>query len=225
MTKLRVNSAFECVHQSSDCKPRDKFSQFINERLVDNDAERLLRKQLAVPHENAALSHQPNGPAHGGLFLCVWRQKSTYDIDRSRKIRDRIRRHEFAKDLGGMCALPGEHTDVAAHFVAEQQRPQLLVHEASQSLLAGERLELLRIKSRIFRQLREGGFEDLEVQTVLAFEMIIDGSLIDARFGDDVSHARTLEAFLRKQSDGGLDDRLAGVFSWTGHWLPIQTTV
>jgi hypothetical protein len=47
--------------------------------------------------------------------------------------------------------------------------------------------------------------------------MIIDGSLIDARFGDDVSHAGTLKAFLRKQSDGSLDNRLAGEFSWTGH--------
>src|ERR1035438_10647818 len=124
-----------------------------------------------------------------------------------------------------MCALPGEHANVAAHFVAEQQRPQLLVHEASQSLLAGERLELLRIKSRIFRQLLEGGFEDFEVQPVLTFEMVIDGSLINACFGDDVSHARTLEAFLRKQSNGGLDNRLAGIFSWTGHWLSFQTVV
>src|ERR1035437_5700602 len=124
-----------------------------------------------------------------------------------------------------MCALPGEHADVAAHFVAVQQRPQLLVDEASQSLRAGERLELLRIKSRIFRQLLEGGFEDLEVQTVLAFEMIIDGSLIDARFGDDVPHARAFKAFLRKQSNGGLDDRLTGVFGWTGHWFPFQTIV
>src|SRR5664280_2340519 len=117
-----------------------------------------------------------------------------------------------------MCTLPGKHTDVAAHFVAEQQRPQLLIHEASQSLLAGERLEFLRIKSCIFRQLLEGGFKDLEVQTVLAFEMIIDGRLIDARFGDDVPHARTLESFLRKQCNSGLDNRLAGIFSWTGHW-------
>jgi hypothetical protein len=39
-----------------------------------------------------------------------------------------------------------------------------------------------------------GSFEDFEVQTILTFEMIIDSRLIDASFGDDVPHARTLEA-------------------------------
>jgi len=55
--------------------------------------------------------------------------------------------------------------------------------------------------------------------------MIIDGSLIDPRFGDDVPHARTLKAFLREQIDGGLDNGMAGVFSGTGHGLPVQTVV
>src|SRR5260370_41084560 len=62
------------------------------------------------------------------------------------------------------------------------------------------------------RQLLECNFENFEVQTVLTFEMIIYGSLIDASFGDDVSHARTLEAFLREQIDGGLDNGVAGGF-------------
>src|ERR1017187_1959321 len=155
----------------------------------------------------------------------AWRQESAHEIDRGRQIGNRIRRNEFAKDLGGMCAFPGEYANVAAHLVAEKQRPQLLVHEASQSLLAGKRLEVLCIKSRMFRQLRECGFEDFEVQTVLTFEMIIDRSLIDARFGDDVPHARTIETFLRKQIDGGLDNAVTGVFSRTGHGLPVQTVV
>jgi len=71
----------------------------------------------------------------------------------------------------------------------------------------------------------ERSFEDFEVQPVLAFEMIIDGRLIDPSFDDDVTHARVLEAFLRKQMDGGLDNGGAGVFSRTGHGFPIQTPV
>jgi hypothetical protein len=55
--------------------------------------------------------------------------------------------------------------------------------------------------------------------------MIIDGRLIDASFGDDVSHTGILEAFLREQVDGGFDNRLTGVFGWTGHAFPFQTTV
>src|ERR1019366_5854182 len=60
-SQLRPTRAFGCVQQASDCKPRDELGQFINERLVDGDAERLLREKLAVPHENAALAHQPDG--------------------------------------------------------------------------------------------------------------------------------------------------------------------
>jgi hypothetical protein len=55
--------------------------------------------------------------------------------------------------------------------------------------------------------------------------MIIDGRLIDASSGDDVSHAGILEAFFRKQVNGGFDDVLTGVFGWTGHAFPFQTTV
>jgi hypothetical protein len=77
----------------------------------------------------------------------------------------------------------------------------------------------------MFRQFLEPSFKDLEVQPALAFEMIIDGGLIDASFDYDVPHARTLEAFLREQMDGGLDNGAASVFSRTGHGLPIQTTV
>jgi hypothetical protein len=55
--------------------------------------------------------------------------------------------------------------------------------------------------------------------------MIIDGRLIDPRFDDDVAHARTLEAFLREQMDGGFDNSAASVFRRTGHGFPIQTAV
>ena len=61
------------MQQATDSKPSDELGQFINERLVDGDAERLLRKQLAGPHEDAALPHQPDGPAQGGPFLRAWR--------------------------------------------------------------------------------------------------------------------------------------------------------
>jgi len=88
-----------------------------------------------------------------------------------------------------------------------------------------KRLELLWIKARMFRQLLKRGFEDFEVQPVLAFEMIINGRLVDASFDDDVPHARALEALFREQTDGGLDNGAARIFSRTGHWSPIQTTV
>ena len=61
--KLRTTPTFGCVQQASDRETRDELGQFIDERLVDGNAERLLRKQLAVPHENAALPHQPDGRA------------------------------------------------------------------------------------------------------------------------------------------------------------------
>src|ERR1035437_1337906 len=41
---VTLTPAFGCVQQASNCKPRDEFGQFINKRLVDDDAERLLRK-------------------------------------------------------------------------------------------------------------------------------------------------------------------------------------
>ncbi|MGA7679585.1 MAG: hypothetical protein WCA54_05340, partial [Pseudolabrys sp.] len=64
---------------------------------------------------------------------------------------------------------------------------------------------LFRVKSSLFRQPLERSFAHFEIQPVLAFEMIIDGRLIDASSGDDVSHAGILEAFLRKQVNGGFD--------------------
>jgi hypothetical protein len=95
----------------------------------------------------------------------------------------------------------------------------LPVHEASQSLLARKRLEFLRIKSRMFRQLLEGGFEDFKVQSVFAFEIIIDGRLFDARFDDYVADARTLEALLREQIDGGLDNSPREYFQPDETWF------
>jgi hypothetical protein len=61
--KICRTRTFRCVQQASDRKPSDELGQFINERLVNSDAERHLREQLAVPHENAALPHQPDGSA------------------------------------------------------------------------------------------------------------------------------------------------------------------
>jgi hypothetical protein len=55
--------------------------------------------------------------------------------------------------------------------------------------------------------------------------MIIDGSLIDASFGDDIPHAGAIEPFLRKEMDGGLDDGFTGVVRRTGHRFAIQTIV
>src|SRR5215831_1036218 len=119
-----------------------------------------------------------------------------------------------------MRAFPGKHAYVTAHFILKKQRPQLVAHKASQCLFARKRFELLRINSRVFCQPRESNFEDFEVQTILSFEMIIDRGLVDPSLGDDVSHARSLEALLRKQRDGGFDDQVAGIFSGTGHWSP-----
>jgi hypothetical protein len=55
--------------------------------------------------------------------------------------------------------------------------------------------------------------------------MIIDGSLIDPRFGDDIPHAGPIDPFLREEKDGGLDDGFTGVVRRTGHRITIQTTV
>ena len=52
----------------------------------------------------------------------------------------------------------------------------------------------------MFRQLLERSFEDFEVQLILAFEMIIDGCLIDASFDDDV--ARSHPGSLSPRTDG-----------------------
>jgi hypothetical protein len=42
--KLRTTPTFGCVQQASDRETRDELGQFIDERLVDGNAERLLRK-------------------------------------------------------------------------------------------------------------------------------------------------------------------------------------
>src|ERR1035437_6276790 len=42
--KICRTRTFRCVQQASDRKPSDELGQFIDERLVDGDAERLLRK-------------------------------------------------------------------------------------------------------------------------------------------------------------------------------------
>ena len=42
--ELRITATFRGVQQASDRKTRDELGQFIDERLVDGDAERLLRK-------------------------------------------------------------------------------------------------------------------------------------------------------------------------------------
>jgi hypothetical protein len=55
--------------------------------------------------------------------------------------------------------------------------------------------------------------------------MIIDGRLIDASPGNDVSHAGILKTLLREKMDSGFDNRLTGIFSRTGHAFPFQTTV
>src|SRR5260370_42660678 len=72
----------------------------------------------------------------------------------------------------------------------------------------------------MIRQLLKWSFEDFEVQTVLTFEMIIDGCLIDASFGDDVPHARTIEASLCEQINGSLDNGVAGRVGLGGRPLP-----
>src|ERR1017187_10637685 len=43
-SELRPTRAFGCVQQASDCKPRDEIGQFIDERLIDFNAERRLRE-------------------------------------------------------------------------------------------------------------------------------------------------------------------------------------
>src|ERR1035438_9371810 len=72
------------------------------------NSSRFLTKTLHCPISQMA--------AHRAARFCVFggrnrRTRSTAVV----RLRDRIRRHEFAKDLGGMRALPGEHADVAAH--------------------------------------------------------------------------------------------------------------
>jgi len=47
------------VQQASDRETRDELGQFIDERLVDGDAERLLRKQLVREEDEFKAGHIP----------------------------------------------------------------------------------------------------------------------------------------------------------------------
>src|SRR6185437_2231711 len=98
-----------------------------------------------------------------------------------------------------MRAFPGEHAYVATQVVLKKQRPQLVAHEASECLFGWKRLEFFRVNSRILCEPFERDFENFKVQTILAFEMIVDGSLVDPSLGDDVTHARSLEPLFREQ--------------------------
>jgi hypothetical protein len=93
-------------------------------------------------------------------------------------------------------------------------------YQSSQSILAGKRPEFLRTKSRLICQFLRCSFEDFEVQTALTFEMIIDGGLINASLGDYVPHARALEALIREQIDGGLNNGVARIFGRSDHGPP-----
>src|SRR5262249_11077165 len=116
-----------------------------------------------------------------------------------------------------MRAFPREHPYVTAHLILKQQWTKLVADEASQRLFAWKRLELLRIQSRVLRQCLEGDLENLEVQAILAFEMIVDGRLIDPSLGDDVAHARALEPLFREQRNRGFYDQVAGIFCGARH--------
>ena len=70
-----------------------------------------------------------------------------------------------------------------------EQRPQLVAHEAPECLFGRKRFKFFGIDARLLRQPFECDFEHLEVQAIFAFEMIIDGGLIDPSLGDDVTHA------------------------------------
>jgi hypothetical protein len=80
-------SGIGSVRQASDCKSRDEIGQSIDKRLVDLHTKRILRKQITVSHENAALPHQAYGSTKSCALLCVWRQESAHNINRGRKVR------------------------------------------------------------------------------------------------------------------------------------------
>jgi hypothetical protein len=61
------------MRQSADRNPSNEIGQFIDKPFVDRYPERILRKQITVSHENAALPHEANCCAESCPLLCVWR--------------------------------------------------------------------------------------------------------------------------------------------------------
>jgi hypothetical protein len=74
------------MRQPTDRNLANQIGQFIDKRLVDSNSERILRKEIAVSHKNAALPHQGYRCTKNRAILCVRRQKSPYNIERGGKV-------------------------------------------------------------------------------------------------------------------------------------------
>ena len=92
-----------------------------------------------------------------------------------------------------------------------------MLHEAAQRFLAGHVLKPLGVEIVQLQITLEGDLEHFEVETLLAFEMIVDRGLIDARFGHNRPNARAVIAPLGKQRDRGLHDAVSRKFRGTRH--------
>ena len=66
--------------------------------------------------------------------------------------------------------------------------------------------------------------EHLEVQPLLALEMVVDRRLIDARFGDNGPNACAVKAPLGEKGHRGLDDAVPRVLGRAGHSHPIENS-
>src|SRR5262249_5342017 len=173
-----------------------------------------------MPTESATSPHYPDGRPRAILARWAGWREPPHQLRGAGEKRRRAGCYKLAQRLARLHVLPGEDADKAAHLIAGEKRPKLLLHKVSQRLLARQVLQFLRIEAIEPRITFEGHLEHFQVESVLALEVIVDRRLVDAGFGHDRPYAGTLVAVFGEERDSGLHDVLARVVGCAGHRLP-----
>src|SRR6476646_11661691 len=100
----------------------DEVGQPRNEGLVDFQVERRLRELLAIAYEDAALTHQRDGGAHGVVVRSSGWKETPHELGGAGEKRHGPRLDEIGQHLAGTDVLPSEDADVSAHLIAGKKR-------------------------------------------------------------------------------------------------------
>jgi hypothetical protein len=132
---------------------------------------------------------------------------------------------QFAEHRGRPHRLPIEDAHVSAVLVAAHQRAELAADELDQRRLARHRLHLVGMFELLLGQGPERRAQNLAIKPVLAFEMVIDGGLVDTGLGDDGADRGGVVAALGEQPFRRLHDSLAGNIGRPRHDCAIFQTL
>ena len=88
----------------------------------------------------------------------------------------------------------------------------MVPHELAKRGFARHRPHFFRMRDLLFGQRMNGCAQHFPVQAVFAGKMVVDGRLIDPRFGNDRPHAGVVIAALGEQPLRRPEDAVAGDF-------------